>query len=410
MATSKEGSSVFIQCDLQSDTISTVGIAKFLARVSPIMFKELSLPCTPVWNEQQGKRRASLSLRLDKTILLQQDEPLADRKVLSAWISSAPLLIALVTTPCDHKLYCDHALEHVEVFAENLKDNLRIPVRACVSVLIANPGIKDILIAGTILGEIYIWKITRHPLSYEEIFYQAGDGMVTALNWLKPLPTTDKAVLLISGQIGGQIVLKTCTYDKQREKVTPGQSYFIDKNTSPIKLIEPISETAFCLYRRGCPLTFFDLNNYTTTTTKERSRTLVLAPGKECRGIDLLLDIKHLNCVPDPDESLSNILLIANNQGDIFSAKTNPVPENATALYRTPHTNLRDCLVVIKPFLAVVCLTTDGALELFDTVTGVKKSVATNQEAIHISVSADGGRFLACDATGSIGVHSLIFE
>lgn len=370
-------------------------IVEFLVQVYPIMHLELSQPCFPIeWGLLGGDDSLTqqLVLKPDKSMQSLPAESLKDRRVLSTWISTSPILIAICCIPLDHSLYCDHALEHVLVLSEASTSPLRIPIRACASVLYSHPNAKNLLVVGTVLGDVYVWKLIRKPggiYSYIELYYHAGgDGMITTINWFKS--EKDKALLLIAGQIDGRI--NTWVYDESHEKIAQGHSYFIDQLEgaavlTPILIIETISETSFCLHRRGSGLTFYNINNYTTTKDKR----IILSAGQECKGIDPLLEISNLMYVSTSHHEFNNHLMITSKQGDIFAVKINDgVPEQAVYLYRTPHINQNEVVLINKTSLwCVLCLTTEGKLEQYDVKTGARRSVPSSTIQ-HISGSGDG--------------------
>lgn len=366
------------------------------------MIKELSTPCTPVnWNAQGDGANRSVSLIPDATLALRPVENLKERRIISTWISSK--LIAVSCISQDHNLYCDHALESISIIGEHTG---KIPVRACVTALYScSSAAKDILIAGTILGDIYIFKIVRQSggqCTFVELYYEAGDGMVTTLNWFKS-PNDNRAKLLISGQIDGRI--NTWIYDKQNEKVTPGQIYSIDKSGTPILIIETTSESSFCVHRRGNPLMIHDINNY--TTNKEKNRAIFLARGQECKGIDPLMEINQIKHIRN--ESTESHLIIISKHGDIHSTKMiGGTPENAVCTYRTPHINVSECILLQK-HLSVICLTTFGGLELFAITTGIRKTIPVASLLKHISISpGDDDRLLTICEDGSAEILSVI--
>lgn len=366
------------------------------------MLKELSLPCTPVhWNSSLDGDTQSIDLKPYKSVnTFSMDK---GKRILSAWISNQ--LIALAFISGDHNLYCDHALESVLIVGETRVQPMKIPVRSCVTCIYSSPAVKGILLVGTILGDIYVFKLSRQAggkCCYVELHHQTGDGMITTFSLFKSASDC-RAALFISGQIDGRI--NTWIFDKQNEKITPGQVYSIDRIGSPILIIETISETSFCLYRRGsAPLTIYDINNY-TTNTKERSKTIMLVRGKECKGVDPVLEISNIEY-----QTGDNQILITSRQGDILSVKfTNGEPSHSLTPYRTPHINISSSVLIPKP-LSVICLTTDGILEIYDITTGAKKLIPITTQITHISLSTDKDRLLATTAEGSIEILSVIIE
>lgn len=376
------------------------GLVEFLKRVYPEMHKELSQPSTPLlWTHANDVTTTTRTiLKHEKSIPFSRYSLMKGKNIISTWISTG-FLIGIGSIEREHGLYCEHATEHVLVVSEAMvSDPLTIPVRACVTKLYSNPSLRDVLIAGTILGDVYIWKLTRQSggrYTYTETHYP-GEAMVTTFNVIKSTGHHQQSIL-ISGQIDGKIT--TWIYDKLQDQVAPGHVYRIDESELPVYHIAPLSDASLCV-QHGNTLKILNLNSYTTVAKKYNTR--MLTAGIVCRGVDPLLEITQLKCVSE------DLVIVTGKQGDFLSIKLiNGVPETALTLYRTHHTNITRSIYVHQHFSAI-CLTVDGTLELYDIATGTKTSFNTEMIFKTTDLSVDEERLLCLTDHGSIEMFSIL--
>lgn len=381
-----------------------------MIKTYPRIQRELELPITPIDGESPVKEPTLTSERIIQLPVLTKG-----KRILVAWVSVNPLILAISFTPQLHRSFCDHALEKVLVVTGNpdAPVALTIPIRACASVLYASEEVKDVLAVGTVLGDLIIWKLQRGQqgtYSYVELLstYHGDDGMITTLNWFKSI---NGKTMLIGGQPNG---IDTWVYDERHNRVFPGKSYSTESPASavlnPILIVETISETTFCLYRRGCPPTIYDLNNckpLSKDKNQNKSSATILIAGKECKGIDPLLEIGSMRFISDRSHIYANNLLVTSRQGDIFIVRIDKgVPENAICLYRMASLNTREIVL-----LNTLAMGLNGDLEVVNVITGkTYPCAATGVEHISVPQSNDDRVLTWNGQLGRLEIFSVLSE
>lgn len=404
--------SVNLQCEPAPRTTTTQhcpGLQDF--KINPIIERELALPLVPMDRESSVKEPTLMS---EKSIQL----PISTKgkRILVAWVSINPLMLALSFTPLVHRSYCDHPLEQVLVVTGNrdLPVALTIPIRACASVLYASEHVKDVLAVGTVLGDLIVWKLQRGQegtYACVELLstYHGDDGTITTLNWFKSI---NGKTMLIGGQPNG---IDTWSYDERHQRILTGKSYVTESSASsvlnPILIVETISETSFCLYRRGCPPTIYDINNC-KAMTKNKSSAAILIAGKECKGIDPLLEIDSMRFISDQSHKYENNLIVTSRQGDIFIVRIHQgAPDIANCLYRMANLNTKGVVLFNRLDSYAMVLKFNGDLELVNVTSGKAYPCTVAAEVEHISMQSNDDRLLTwCGQQGKLEIFTVVSE
>lgn len=324
-------------------------------------------------------------------------------KVLSAWLSTSPAVLALSWRPLKHELYCDHQLQQILIFSERKGNPIqKIPIRACASILYATDAVKNVLVAGTVLGDILVYKINKASYS-EMLSHSTGGGVITTMNWFKSL-TVDNKLILISSHSD---LLKTWFYDERQELCTQGNVYSTDLKAdelNPISIIETISESSFFLYWQHGPLLLHDMNNH--TTSKEMTKSTILV-GTVCKGICPLAEILKLKFVMSSGPSGEDLLYVMGKQGDIYLFFINKgTIRYMDLMYRLPSPNILD-LQIAPQLKQIFSLNTRGELELFSMVDGSRTETATSKSVKHISLTDRNDKLLVILQTGTIEIFNI---
>lgn len=409
--------SVQVQCNIRAgvhkalnDPSELLRIEPFILSVGPLMEQQLALPTIPPVEYSQEPVESDISLQRTHTIQITGEISSDDhRKVLSAWPCST--IIAICFAPFLHQpYYCGHALQEILLVSETSGDiTTRIRIPACVSILYANHRVKNILVAGTVLGDLYIWKLNSRPgvgsqRSYEKLFH--GEfGMITTLSWF---PTSGDKTLLIGGHMNG---VDTWVYHEQHQKVDHVRSYSTEHTgiLNPVRLIETVTATSFCLSRRGYPPTIFDLNKYSASCKTENGQSSGswLGGGKECTGISSLLEISAMKLV-------SHQLMILSKYGDLYVVNVdvaNGSPETSVCLYRL--TDIKSTQLVLinnQSVCYILCQKADGNLKLVNTCNGKGYQIQGDAVA-YISGSSDDRRVLTYSTNergGTLVIYSIV--
>lgn len=382
-------------------------MAQFLNKMFPIIHKELSLPSVPVdWATlgEDTKQGHKITTKLKTSLpIAEYGKEGGELMVLSTWLSTSPAVLAISWRPLKHDIYCDHQLQHILIISERDKLAQRIPVRACASILYATESVRNVLVAGTVLGDILIYKIQKSSHT-ELLAHSTGGGVIATLNWFKSEKVGDKSILIS----GHSDVLNTWIYDERHETCTQGKTYSTDLNVdelNPISIIETVSESSFCLYWRHGPLLIHDLNNH--TTSKEKSNSVILVgTATECKGISSSVGIMKLKFVAGSGGS-GDHLYVVGKHGDIYVFLINKgTIKYLDLVYRIPNPNIVH-LEVIPRLAQVFCLNNLGELDLIDMINGGKTEVGTSKSVKHITLSDRNDHLMVFTQMGIIEIFSL---
>lgn len=142
-------------------------------------------------------------------------------KGVATWLSvgtqNAPVLATSVSGSV-HSSWCDHSNIKVSIWVPNRTDPLRItwsdvkhiPVKSCIECLVVNPFSRDMFAAGTVSGDLYIWKYKHNdPEVIEEIFSGSSQrGGVIGMDWIKIISMTNDSALLTCHNDGFVVMWK----------------------------------------------------------------------------------------------------------------------------------------------------------------------------------------------------------